>query len=275
MRLQIIELRCIPELLSACCRKTTASALQSKSPALIVLALSCYCAAQSNSAERILAQCANAMNSPGAIRNLVAEGLVSSVAEGDETGRLTIKTSAGNQFHQEETFVSGLQVSNINGSQAYWSRNGQKRKSANQGALYFQPDHIPALACLPNPASRGLRAEYIATESLDGHEAYHLKLSASPMGKSARLDAANALLSERHIFIDAGSYTVSAIRYSVFSPNALENRSVWEAFYSDYRAVDGVLMPFHMENRVNGAKFREVTFTNFHTDVPVTDDDFR
>lgn len=276
MLTQLIPLlRCIPKLFLACLREEILLLLQKNGPTLIILAFCSSCAAQSNSPERILAQCANAMNSQKAARSLVAEGQVSSAAEDNGNGQLTIKTSAKNQFHQEETFASGVQVSNINGAEGYWSHNGQKKAADNHTISYFQPDHIPALACLPDFASRGLQAEYVATESLNGHQIYHVKLTATPKGKSARIDAANGLLSERHVFIDTDSYTVSAVRYWIFSPNALENRSAWEAVYSDYRQVDGVLMPFHMENRVDGMKFRDVTFTNFHTDVPVTDDDFR
>jgi hypothetical protein len=233
------------------------------------------CQAQSVNGRSLLAQCSSAMNSDRAVRGLYAEGTVISAAHGDQAVRLTIKTSDSNQLHQEEEYSSGPQVSNVSRGKGSSSLRGEKKELPTHAVAFFQPDHIPALACRLGSINSEFDVEYVGLEKLGERAVHHLKLTARPKGKNARLDQVNTLISERHVFVDAANGLVASIRYWVFAPNALENHSNWQVFYSDYRPVDGVMMPFHMETHVDGNKFREVTFTSFRTDLTVTDADFQ
>ena len=152
---------------------------------------------------------------------------------------------------------------------------GHQSATSSHATMYFFPDHLPALACSIPPAQRGLRVTYVGSEAINATPVFHLKLDALPRGKSQRDDAIASLLSEYHIFIDQQSYKVVKTARFVFAPDAIQNRSLWETVYSDYRSVDGVQMPFHMENFIAGRKFSTSVFTAIQTGVALPDSDFQ
>lgn len=118
-------------------------------------------------------------------------------------------------------------------------------------------------------------AEYIGTEMVEGHSVSHLRFHMAARGKSKHQDAVEELLSESHVFIDSATNRVVSIRTWVFSPETVENRSVWEAVYSDYRDVDGVLMPFHIQDHIAGQPHRETVLTSVQTDANISETDFQ
>ena len=75
-----------------------------------------------------------------------------------------------------------------------------------------------------------------------------------------------SLISEYHLWIDQQSFVVLKTATYLFSPNAIENRSLWETFYSEYRTVNGILMPFHLDNFLSGQSFSTTTFSSIRID---------
>src|SRR5262249_39421944 len=138
----------------------------------------------------------------------------------------------------------------------------QKSAMSRHTTAYFTPDHLPALVCGITPNSRGMRVTYIGNEIMGTSQVFHLKLEAPPRGKNSHEDAIEALISEHHVFIDQQSFRVLKTSKFVFAPDAVQNRSLWETLYFDYRSVNGVLMPFRIENFVSGQRFSTTVFTS-------------
>jgi hypothetical protein len=75
------------------------------------------------------------------------------------------------------------------------------------------------------------------------------------------------------IYIDPQSYLPVGVLYwatSQADPEAIENREV----YSDYRAVDGILVPFKQDLFAKGKVWAEVTIKEVKFNIEVSDDFF-
>lgn len=223
--------------------------------------------------EMILNHCAQAMGSPQQALPVLAEGEVHEANSGSVTP-IRIKTRGAEDFLFErggpeaETFV-------ISNGKGWHHRAEQKSPMSRHTTAYFRPDHLPALVCGTNPASQGMRTTYVGDEVVGIVPVFHLKLDASPRGKNAHADAIESLISEYHVFIDQQSFRVLKTSKFVFAPDAVENRSVWETLYSDYRSINGLLMPFHIETFVSGRIFSTTVFTNIQTNVALSNQEFQ
>jgi len=123
---------------------------------------------------------------------------------------------------------------------------------AEQGRLFReQADFANPLVVYKE---RGYALELLGKEDLDGKPAFRLKL-ARDNGR------------EIVIFLDAGSGVElkSALRIQIGENNALV-----EILYGDYRPVSGFMMPFAIENRLDGQVQMRMTFETIEIN-PVLD----
>jgi len=51
----------------------------------------------------------------------------------------------------------------------------------------------------------------------------------------------------------------------------LENHSVWETYYGNYRPMSGALVAFHVENFLAGQKVNDIVFTDIQINHGVSD----
>jgi hypothetical protein len=232
---------------------------------------SLLCVAQAPDPQFILRSCAKAMGGQQPI-DLIAEGSLQ-MANEDKTEHILIKTRGLESFRLERGEPGQAEVSII--SHGKGSRHGGLTKPAmsRQDTAYFKADHLPAFMCSINPARDGMQVSYVGEELLNGRSAFHLKLNAIPKGRSPHADRIESLISELHLFIDQQSFVVLKSAKYVFSPNAIENHSWWENLYSDYRDVNGILMPFRLETFVAGQPFSTTTLSTI-TNVALSNQDF-
>jgi hypothetical protein len=222
----------------------------------------------------ILARCSQAMGAPEASLSVIAEGQVQDEGS-DHSDNVRIKTRGISDFRHERDVNGQAVVSIVSKGKGWHGTQEHQTAMSPHATMNFLPDHIPALACSTPPAQRGLRVTYVGSEEINATPVFHLKLDISPGGKNKRVDAIASLVSEYHIFIDQQSYRVVKTSKFVFAPDALQNRSLWETTYSDYRSVNGVQMPFHIENFIASRKFSASVFTTIQTGVALPDSDFQ
>ena len=233
-----------------------------------------FCAGQSPAAEAIFARCSQAMGAPQSSLSVVAQGQVQD--EGStQAVNVRLKTRGIDDFRHERDAGGQPVISIISKGKGWHGLQGHQSMISPHATMFFLADHLPALACSTSPAQRGLQATYVGSEVINSTPVFHIKLNARSRGPGQRDDAAVNLISESHIFIDQQSYKVVKTTKFVFAPDAIQNRSLWETVYSDYRAVDGIQMPFHIETFVSGRKFSTVLFTSIQTGVAMTDGDFQ
>jgi hypothetical protein len=110
------------------------------------------------------------------------------------------------------------------------------------------------------------------SEQVRNRAAYHLKLVARALNQHAK--GVDSILSEYHVYVDQQSFQVLKTSTFVFSPQGLQNRSGWETYYSDYRTIDGIPLPFHIENYISGQKLRDIVLSGVQTGVSLNNAEF-
>ena len=186
----------------------------------------------------------------------------------DETGTVVLKAASSGALRLDFSYPSGPRA--------------ELRSAATTDALptgaWSGPDgaaHPIALHNLANDwglvpaftvanalsAKNGLTT-YIGHETRDGQSVLHLR--ASRQFPQVRGNAANLLqhLSEMDIFFDAASLLPVAITYSTHPDDNAGLDIPVEIRLSDYRAVNGVKVPFHIERYINGTLQLEITVAN-------------
>jgi hypothetical protein len=82
------------------------------------------------------------------------------------------------------------------------------------------------------------------------------------------------LICEYHVFIAVATNRVLPRGRGYFRRCRPEPVCL-ETFYRDYGEVNGVVMPFEIENRIAGQRAREVFLSTVRTDTPIADSDFQ
>ncbi len=225
-------------------------------------------------ARLILDHCAQAMGSPRDGLEVIAEGQTRHESS-DSVSSVLIKTRGLEQFRLERRGAQTTELSIINRGSGQHHWQGQIVPMRRRTTAYFRADHLPALMCSDSRLGREMTITYVGMDVVVSRPVFHIKLNAIPQGKSEQADAIESLISEYHIFVDRDSFVVLKTSHYVFSPDAIENHSLWETLYSDYRVVDGTLMPFQVANRVSGQRFSTTVFGTITTGVAINDQEFR
>ncbi len=188
------------------------------------------------------------------------------------SGALTIKTR-GQLLRHEIGLPNGSLVYVINPVGSYMLNNGKRSALPLWATKYQLPEHIPALGRLIQFSLPNMQLNFVGQETINNQAVYHILLYALPTdATSATIEK---MLSEFHFFVDASTYQIVKSRGYIFSPDAIENRSVVENSYSDYRSVNGITVPFHIVRTVSGQPYCEITLTNVAFNVGLSASDFQ
>lgn len=182
---------------------------------------------------------------------------------------LTIKTS-GTEFLRNEVGTDFVFIRN--GSSGKTRYGGKDHELAPHILAYKRPENLPALLILSEIESPSLNCVLLGSEMVNGAPTSHIRLSVAP--PDPRDAAAEDLISETHVWIDQQGLVVKA-RVFNFSPQVLENRSPVDLYYSDYRLVDGFLVPFHIVREVDRQKDADITFTSIILNASLSPADFQ
>jgi hypothetical protein len=208
------------------------------------------------------------------IQDVQAEGTITR-ADGREAPRsLVVKSKGADRVRHEISAADRQEIYVLNGGRGHEIRDAKRRALPAHTTAYYRPEHLPALACQVDLGRSRMEALFVGVQEVRGRAAYHIKFVAAPEKKDADMDAIEVALSEFHVFLDGQTLVVLKTWNYVFAPNAIENSSRWELYYSDYRNIGGVLVPFRIERYDNGTKLDEVAFTSVSTSVGIADSEF-
>jgi hypothetical protein len=216
----------------------------------------------------LLAQCGTAMGA-NLIGDTYATGTIAP-SDPNSSPSPIVSQSKGTKMRNEITFADGPQTFVANGTNGWNARQGKRANSPYSAVAYYRPEYVPALACVIDPLRPNMNVNYVGLEKLGTGTAYHIQFNISPTDK----DDSETVISDFHVFLDQQTLVVVKIRNFVFDPKALANRSVWETYYSDYRLVGGAIVPFHVENYLDGQKVNDVVFKDVQINVGIADDVF-
>jgi hypothetical protein len=164
------------------------------------------------------------------------------------------------------TFVS-------NAWAGYLIIQGQKQPLRSWVTAYQRPEHIPGLSLMSDYQNANLQLRYVGLENINGSPAHHLRLSMLPTDNTPQ-DIAD-LISEFHVWIDQSSLLVVKTTHFDFSPEAIENRTPVDVFYSDYRQINGSTLPFHLTRWIANQVQMDIQFSTISLTAAVSATDFQ
>jgi hypothetical protein len=181
----------------------------------------------------------------------------------DETGTAVLKAIMG-ATRVDLTLPSGLrtEIMNISGGQlaGRWiGTDGVSHAIADHNLLLIDPGwFFPVF-----PLSRGLATGYIATyvgsETKDSLAVQHLSISWQPAHTSSTA-ALLQHLSQVDLYLDSSSFLPVSLAFNVHpDDNALLDIPI-EVRFSDYRSVNGVQIPFHVQKFLNNGLILDLQF---------------
>ncbi|HSA92121.1 MAG TPA: hypothetical protein VLE48_03850 [Terriglobales bacterium] len=220
----------------------------------------------------LLMQCAAVMGAANVL-DTYAEGSVTRADGREPPGALIARSKGTDRMRVDFAAQDCQQTSSVSRGAGYDVRDGKRERAPLHSTRYQRPEHVPALACVIDVARPNIRIFYEGVEQDRTGTFYHVKFVAVPRSEKTRW--VDEVTSEFHVFLDAQTLVVAKTRTFVFAPDAIENRSTWEVRYSDYRMVNGVLMPFRLERFDNDQKLDEVVFSNVRVNVGIADSDFQ
>lgn len=252
---------------------------------LVALLASAPAAAQSPPAETqlltrdaqaitLLNQCSVAMGSPTLQSTFVGSGQLVPANSLDSSAGVTVRSKGDAQLRWDRSLLDGQESMVLQRGGGSIKRGESQSRMAPWLTEYSRPEHFPALVCASELQRTGMDISYVGLESVGSSTVHHIRVSAAARGQSQRVDAARRLMSELHIYLDPTSSFVWKTKRFAFSPEAMENRSDLETYYSDYRQVNGVWMPFTLAKYLDGQKLHDVTFDSVELGVALSDADF-
>lgn len=205
----------------------------------------------------------------GSNRDTVATGFMTSVRTG-KTSPLLMKTHGTDDLKNE--VGDFIFIRHGNSGRSHY--DGKDHKVAFHSIAYQRAQHLPALLILSEIESPTLQCIMLGTEEINGVTTSHIRLSVVPAAGNDFDAQVEDLMSETHVWIDQQGLVVKA-RTFLFSPEAVQNRSPLDLYYSDYRRVDGFLVPFHVVREIERQKDSEMTFTSIDVNAKLSEADFQ
>ena len=210
----------------------------------------------------------NAVSLP---QDSVAQGAITFVNGTSATLRIEHK---GFRNLRQDVVFPDHQVSYVTkGGQGYSLREGKKSSLPLWVTQFHYPEHIPAISQMADFLLPNMNLTYVGVEKVYGLAAYHIMFTLVPTDGTP--SEVVAQISEFHVFVDVQTFLVTKTQSYIFSPEAIENRSLAEMYYSDYRSINGLLVPFQVSRYISGEKYCDITFSSVTTDVGLTDTDFQ
>jgi len=130
-------------------------------------------------------------------------------------------------------------------------------------AAWFSPALLLARAAAP-----GSQASYEGQESLDGSQVIHVSVVASSTLLSNAANAPPAVqaalthMSEFDLYFDPATSLLAAVKFAIHPDTTAAIDIPVEVDFSDYRSVNGIQTPFHIQKSANGVLQLDITITS-------------
>lgn len=189
-------------------------------------------------------------------------------------GSVTVRSRGTDQFRLDASLPDGTRSWAVSGGEGTIKEmNGSKStihryNALNSGALTNPLARIAATASEP-----GVQVSYVALEQVEGRSAHHVRLQ--PTLKTADDPGGDALrLGKLDVFVDATTSLVIKVQDVIHAEDKVQDTYKRELIFSDYRMVNGTLMPFAVSERFGGQHTWSLQLDSISSNSILTDADF-
>lgn len=232
-----------------------------KTPLLACVAvLASVSVAASQTAEEIIARNLQAKGGVEKWKTIASVKMTGTLSAQGQDVPMTVYTKRPNLLRQDIATPAGKVVQAFDGTTAWVlppgadtarEVSGPQAEAARNNSDFDGP--------LLDYAAKGHRVELIGREKVGDADVHHLRLTRKDGGVE-------------HYYIDVTSH-LEVKRTAEM--NAGEGTRTLESELSNYKAVDGVMVPHTMKQSVNGAPVMQVRFSTIQFNVPMDDELFR
>ena len=212
---------------------------------------------------------------PGSIpRDAVATGTVTRY-RGDvqEALSVTVKARGARQHRTDLQAPVGQTSTIVNGDSAAAVKPDGNYFIPTHSAISMQPWCFPFFSDLTAAADPAVSLRYIGTETVAGQLAHRVEIKREPSA-SDPLRLVRRRAGQLTVWISASTFFPIRIEYvRIANDNPTAARPGIRIF-SDYRAVNGLALPFHQEEFAGGQRLYALQLNSVNFNVGLSDADF-
>jgi hypothetical protein len=233
----------------------------------------------------LLQQSLNVLASNTPLTDITLTGTARRIAGStDESGSATLKaTSTASRIDLSLPSGDRSEIRNNVGSpapgaaaqpQGSWSdANGSHPMSFHN--LLTEPSWFaPAFALSHSLGANGYTANYIGHETKDSIAVEHFTVASTFPGLDATTAATFQRLSQIDLYLDSSTLLPSSMSFNIHPDNNMLLDIPIDIHFSDYRAVNGAQIPFHVQKFLNNGLILDLQFTNATLNTGLTAVDF-
>ena len=220
----------------------------------------------------LLQRALSALSTGTTIQDITLTGTARRIAgSDDDTGIAVLKALASGASRIDLNLSSGPRSEIYNSSAGYPAGTWSGPDGVSHAVAFHNLLTDPAWFFPAFPVTHGLSSGYVATyvghETRDGQAVEHLTISQLSVAQKPSRAPAFAHLSQMDFFLDSTTFLPATITFNIHpDDNSLLDIPI-EVRFSDYRSVNGVQVPFHVEKYLNNGlildlQFQNVTFNN-------------
>jgi hypothetical protein len=185
----------------------------------------------------------------------------------------TIKTKGATLFRLDTNIGGRSSGVVFNGSRQRVMREGSWRPGPSANARNKRVEHVPVLLLAQELSRADCSVAYVGLEILGGTSAHHLRFTRISK-RGDEYDEKRAKDSELEVFVDARTFVVLKVSYTLLSDTDWRRGVPMEIYYGDYRTVEGMLIPFYQRVLFDGRPTSEIRVTSFAINVGLPDSEF-
>jgi len=178
----------------------------------------------------------------------------------DETGAVTLKAIATGASRMDLSLPSGLRSEVQNASAAppagAWSGSDGVSHSIAQHNLLTEPAWFFPTFAIARALSTGYVVTYVGHETWNSVAVEHITL----YQQFSTSDAILQHLTQRDIYLDSSTLLPVAMTFNIHPDNDASLDIPVEIRFSDYRAVNGAQVPFHIQKYLNNGLILDLQF---------------
>jgi hypothetical protein len=183
-------------------------------------------------------------------------------------GSVRVRGKGLSQFRIDANLPSGIRSESTDGLTTIKTEDGLVQQLHSQSPLDPARLALPYLQLGVALSSRGRNLLYKGIVDVDGHSAHDIQVQhviASALGQDSDMSAYLAV----DFFVDASTFQI------VMMQDVIPNHLVRQIRYSDFRLINGVLLPFSISSSMHGQNMWLINLTDINFNSGLQDSDFQ
>jgi len=220
---------------------------------------------QSGQAMAVLGQALQALG-PGAVKDVTLTGTARRIAgSDDESGTVVLKALSTSEAEMDLSFPSGQRSEAVGrsdkGPVGKWTGpDGQAHAIPRHNLMLDSAWFFPALMLRRTGVNSRSVFALVGSETLDGRAVEHLTAWQQFPFLTGDMATRFQHLSQMEIYLDSSTLLPVALAFNAHPDNNLLVDIPVEVRYLDYRAVNGVEVPFHVQKLINNTLALDLQF---------------